>query len=151
MLAFVLGSMSVLSAAEPHVTIEVRSGDKISLARSDTDRINLMGESVEIISKTGESFSASRLEIVRILLSDDVSAIVSPTLSGVTVTPQFTHDILEIRNVEKQTPYKMFDLNGRLRMAGNCSEEVTSLSLEGLEKGMYLLVVDDRSFKVIKL
>lgn len=146
------GTVLLASAAEPSVSVVDRQDNKSSTPRSEIARINLGSENVEIVKRNGETLSFDKAAIARILLSDSDTGIdeIYEGESPVSVSPRMTEDIVNITGAEASTPYYLFDINGHLRISGRCMPDGTSLSLGAFDKGLYLLVVGESTYKIVK-
>lgn len=149
-LAFSLGGILTISATEPSVSVVDRQENKSSVPRSEISRINLGTGQVEIVKKNGDKLTFNKETIARILMADQNSGIEEVTESGISVSPRLTEDIVRIDGVTDAVCFYLFDLNGQLCLSGNCLSDGTELSLGAFKKGLYLLVVGEETFKIVK-
>lgn len=151
-LAVSIGAVLTASAAEPAVSVVDRQDQKSSTARSDVARINLGATSVEIVKRNGEKLTFDKATIAKILLADKEAGIeeIRDAESAISVYPRATDDIVNIAGTDGPMSYYLFDINGQLRMTGTCQPDGTQLSLATLNKGLYLLVVGEDTFKIVK-
>lgn len=136
-------------AADPAVTVEDRSGNTTQVLKAEVQRINLNQGTVEIIRRNGERITFDRATIRRILTSDYL-AVDEVEQSSVSVEPRMTTDIVRVEGLAEAAPYYLFDIGGQLRLAGTCTPDGAELSLGSFPSGLYLLVVGDETFKIIK-
>lgn len=137
-------------ASEPQISVMDRQGTKSSVVRSDVSRINLKPDIIEIIRKNGDKLTFSKETISRILLSDTESGISDIRETDISVSPTMTRDIVRITGIQEPTNFYLFDLNGQIRLSGMCLPNECEISISSLQKGLYLLVFGQNTFKIIK-
>lgn len=137
-------------ASEPQISVMDRQGTKSSVVRSDVSRINLNSDIIEIIRKKGEKLTFDKETVSRILFSDTESGVSETTESDISVSPTITREIVRITGIQEPTDFYLLDLNGQIRLSGMCQPNECEISLASLQKGLYLLVFGQNTFKIIK-
>lgn len=78
----------------------------------------------------------------------------SSTLSGITIAPTVTKDIVHVLKAPKKSLYTVYDLSGKKLQNGSINSDKESIDLSGYGKGIYILEIktdkDVISKKVIK-
>lgn len=149
-LSCAIGSLLTVMASDPSVTVVPKQGSMSTVNRSEVSRINLNAGTVEIVRKNGDKLTFDKETISRILLADDGSGVEDISESGITVSPKMTQDIVKISGITEPTDFYLFDINGQTKLFGRCCQDVTEISIGAFQKGLYLLVVGQETFKIIK-
>lgn len=146
-----IGLLNPARATEPSVSVIDKDEGKSSIERSKVSRIYLNEEEVEIKLKDGTSLKFNKESISRILLGDTENAGIEETVrTNLTVYPLVTSDFLNINGCDDIEQYYLFDLNGHLCLSGTVTPEGKNISLSHLPAGLYLLVVENQTFKIVK-
>ncbi len=94
------------------------------------------------------SFEVSTIQ--RILLASTVD-IEEIETSEFRIYPNPASSFIRISSTDySSTPYQIFSLDGRLMMSGMCAPE-ESINVSNLSRGLYIVKVNNKTFKITKL
>lgn len=149
--ALTLGLVFHLAAQSTQMTIHLNNGDEHAFYLSEDDRVYFEENErliIEIAATYGfESFDLA--DIRKITCSETVGT-KENSLSSLSIFPNPVHDALMLRNLEGTAQAQLYALDGRLvksfRITDNQIVDISELPM-----GMYLLKVDSKTLKLMKL
>ncbi len=149
--ALTLGLVFHLAAQSTQMTIHLNNGDEHAYYLSEDDRVYFEDNErlvIEIaLNAKSERFNLA--DIRKITCSETVGT-KENGLSELSIFPNPVHDALMLRNLEGTAQAQLYALDGRLIK----SFEITDgqiVDISELPMGMYLLKVDSKTLKLMKL
>jgi len=95
-----------------------------------------------------DSAPDEKVQVVWIISSGEVTAINSANNNTVAIYPTIALQNIFIANLNSDSEFHLFDLNGKNVLNQNIITGFTSISIEGLAKGMYMAVVTEQGLIV---
>lgn len=139
----------ILCSAQVNVEVQLISSGTQSFSVSETGKIYFDNGFLMVDDGDNIPFSFPLSDIRKVLFSGttSVEAIES---DHIRIYPNPATTFLRIssdRNSDSR--YQIFSIDGRLLMSGVCKQEET-INISRLPKGLYLIKVDDKTFKISK-
>lgn len=145
--ALMLGLTFSMSWAS--LKVEWLDGSELTKAIDQIGRIEFEGDNMNLVDLDGNLLSSSKIaEVRKISFVDGVESSVFTPNSGVEVSvfPNPTSDVLNIRGIEEDETVRLFSPTGTLLKSSQGAE----LNMEDLAAGIYLLQVRTQIYKVVK-
>ncbi|MCM1319912.1 MAG: T9SS type A sorting domain-containing protein [Muribaculaceae bacterium] len=152
-LAGIAGMAASAMASEPGVVVVDLQGNRIEMAYTQLNRININNDGVQLISSPAvESPSTvAYSDLDRILIGADVSSVESVIADATfAVWPTVTDGVVNVKSANSQQ-VNVTSMSGAIvATAAISAGEVSAIDLSAAPAGVYIVSCADTSVKVIK-
>lgn len=153
LMLFALGVQTV-RAEEPHMRLEMVSGEEQSFAVSLIGKITFTGKTMNLYDDAGLLLGSTHVDLIDKILFHGMheghEAIEETSVPAIQVFPNPTTESLFIRGVDGQQTVRIFNMQGRLMQSAVSADGEANLHVGGLQNGTYLLQIGAQVVKFIK-
>lgn len=147
---FFLLSIIWFGHTQTDVKIQTLSSGTQTFTVSDAGKIYFDNGYMLVDEGNGIPYSFPISDIKKVMF-DHITSVETLTTSDIRIYPNPVTNYLRISSEQRtDIPYQIYALDGRLVLAGTAHSE-ESISVNTLSKGLYLLKVDGKTFKISKL
>ena len=148
-LSFLLFSGILLCSAQVTVELQLIDSGTQSFSVSEAGKIYFDNGYLMVDDGNNVPFSFLLSDIRKVLFSNPVS-IETVESDHIRIYPNPATTFLRISSdLNRDSHYQIFSIDGRLLMSGVCKQEET-INIGRLPKGLYLIKVDGKTFKISK-
>lgn len=139
----------ILCSAQVNVEVQLISSGTQSFSVSETGKIYFDNGFLMVDDGDNIPFSFPLSDIRKILFSGATS-VETIESDHIRIYPNPATSFLRISSdLNSDSRYQIFSIDGRLLMSGVCKQEET-INISRLPKGLYLIKVDGKTFKISK-
>lgn len=139
----------ILCSAQVNVEVQLISSGTQSFSVSETGKIYFDNGFLMVDDGDNIPFSFPLSDIRKILFSGATS-VETIESDHIRIYPNPATTFLRISSdLNSDSRYQIFSIDGRLLMSGACKQEET-INISRLPKGLYLIKVDGKTFKISK-
>lgn len=139
----------ILCSAQVNVEVQLISSGTQSFSVSETGKIYFDNGFLMVDDGDNIPFSFPLSDIRKILFSGATS-VETIESDHIRIYPNPATSFLRISSdLNSDSRYQIFSIDGRLLMSGACKQEET-INISRLPKGLYLIKVDGKTFKISK-
>ncbi|MBR4146741.1 MAG: T9SS type A sorting domain-containing protein [Bacteroidales bacterium] len=152
LIAFLIGIAFHSSAQSTNVSLIVTTtdGEELTYQLSENSQLYFEnGEKVIIVDNVGIT-TALDLSRIRKIVCTETTGIPENDASQLQIAPNPSHDRFIIQNLTGTSIARIYTLDGRLVKVFQASEGM-SVDITDLMRGMYLLNIDGKTLKLMKL
>jgi len=147
---FFLLSIIWLGHAQTDVEIQFFNSGTQTFTVSDAGKIYFDNGFMLVDEGNGIPYSFPIPDIKKVMF-DHITSVETLETSDIRIYPNPVTNYLRISSEHyTDIPYQIYALDGRLVLAGTAHSE-ESISMNNLSKGLYLLKIDGKTFKISKL
>lgn len=145
-----LTAYNVQSATKNYLVVEKTSGDKYSFDLSDEPIITFNNQIMQITSKS-DSHSFEISDVKEYSFSDtNVTGINEVQPNELRIINDANGKIV-IEGIQPNSKVRLFSIDGKEQMANiSTSDDRVYINLDSLSKGIYIVSVNNKSFKIYK-
>lgn len=137
----------VVTICQAEVTISNLSESEMTALEMTIGKAVLDGGMIYFVSPSGEVLASDRLSNIRSIVFMTSSSDIKPVnQTKINIYPNPTSDYLIVEGVEDNTPYKIYDYDGRVMDNGIGN----TIPVSNLTNGNYLLLINTQVVKFIK-
>lgn len=144
---FILSAMQL--KAQTEVTLYLHNSSTQIFSVNETGKIYFENDNLIIDDGTAVPYNFEISSIQKMIFDAPVN-IEDITTPEFKIYPNPVSSFLKISGTSYPVHYEIFAMDGRLMMVGNSNSE-TTLDMSSFEKGLYLIKVNGKTFKISKL
>lgn len=135
--------------AQTEVTLYLHNSSTQIFSVNETGKIYFENDNLIIDDGTAVPYNFEISSIQKMIFDAPVN-IEDITTPEFKIYPNPVSSFLKISGTSYPVHYEIFAMDGRLMMVGNSNSE-TTLDMSSFEKGLYLIKVNGKTFKISKL
>ena len=140
----------LFSFAQTEVKLQMRDSGSHTLTVSDAGKIYFDNGYMLVDEGNGIPYSFLLSDIKKVMF-DHITSVETLETPNIRIYPNPATNYLKISSEQNTAiPYQIFALDGRLVLSGSAHSE-EPIAISSLAKGLYLLKIDGKTFKISKL
>lgn len=144
-----LGLFAGVTSAQTSVHIQMKDGNTQSFTIIAAGKIYFDNDYLYVDDASGLPYSFEVSDIQKMTFNH-LSDIQDIETEEFTLYPNPANALIHIKGKSDTFAYRLFSMDGRLLQKGTCSNE-ESINISALTSGLYILNINNKSFKITKL
>lgn len=141
------------SSAQQGIIVTSGTGGNTAISYNDVAKLTFVNEVMTVVNSagvSGQSFSLSTTSLIT--FGDVVSSVENPSnADGIKLYPTMVKSTLYLQGATNSTTASVYSISGSKIMQINVNSDLENINVDHLSSGVYILRVNDKSFKFNKL